>query len=602
MIQRVFRSRDDGYTMVMVLLAFFIVSGLALVALATATRTVGTSRESQDFRAALSAAQAGAQDYMSRLNTCDTYWVSPCADSTPNDALTGWATVPGTTGTNAAQYKQELLSNPLSSQTPGVVRLKVTGRVNGVERVIVSDLSKAGFLKFLYYSDYETFSPYSTANLSSMAQKTATGPNNKDVGQNKTATLDDGTTITSTRTRMYNNTTYTILRPTEAQVRAGCQTYYYDGRSTFPRTVRWTRNNVSGEATIWPTAADTDLGNIDRSWFECLSISFQGGDTIDGPMHTNDAIRLNGNVNFKGDTTTSWPSSGVAVPAGTNLWYGTGTPQVNKPVFQSRLTMPPTNLNIRRMADGAMGGTGCLYTGPTRIEFTSNGKMKVKSPYTKATNSGCIGANPATMTEVSRPGNGVIYVQDVPASTTDPNYSSAAASCGTAQPISEYTNNTGDTYDCKKGDVFVQGTVSGRFTVASAHDVIVTSSLTYKDGVNGTDVMGLVGQNNVAVYHPYNESTRVMNMQIDAAIASVQNSFTVQNYDRGNPMGSLTVRGVIVQKFRGPVATGSGSSATTGYNKAYQYDKRLMRIPPPSFLELVDDAWSVQGFTEQDGS
>ena len=55
------------------------------------------------------------------------------------------------------------------------------------------------------------------------------------------------------------------------------------------------------------------------------------------------------------------------------------------------------------------------------------------------------------------------------------------------------------------------------------------------------------------------------------------------------------MNGVIVQKFRGPVGTSGG----TGYDKDYNYDTRLTALPPPSFLELQNDAWSSTGFSEE---
>lgn len=589
MRHRIARGGDEGYTMLAVLMAFMVVSALALTALATSLNSVSASRRGQDFRAALAAAQAGVQDYVSRLNTCDTYWDVPCGDATPNLALTGWATVPGTTGSNTAQYSQKVLSNPLSTATPGVVRLEVTGKVNGVERTIVADLAKTAFLKFLYFSDYETFSPPSTARMANMANDTFTTSSNRSYGS-----------ITPFAAR--TGTTYTVLRPTEDQVRAGCEKYYYMGRNTFPRTVQWTQGGTTRTAEIWFDSGDSMPTGVALNQFQCLTINFAGTDTIKGPLHTNDAMILNGAIDFQGATSTAWatraqdPSVVVPPPDPARLWRNNGgpfTPRSNLPVYSPRQEMPPTNLNIRKMADAALGGGGCLYTGPTSIEFLSNGKINVKSPYTRSTNPGCIGANPSTVTTVDGPSNGVMYVQDVPASASDPNYRSP---CGSAEPLPEFTSGTGDTYDCMRGDVFVKGNVKGKFTVASARDVIVVGNTVYDGGLASTNVLGLVAQNNVAVYHPYNETTRLSNVRIDAAIASVTNSFTVQNYDRGASLGDLTVNGVIVQKFRGPVGTAGG----TGYDKDYVYDTRLTTLPPPSFLELQYDAWSSTGFSEED--
>ncbi|PID54158.1 MAG: hypothetical protein CSB46_04115 [Micrococcales bacterium] len=117
-----------------------------------------------------------------------------------------------------------------------------------------------------------------------------------------------------------------------------------------------------------------------------------------------------------------------------------------------------------------------------------------------------------------------------------------------------------------------------------------------------TDVMGLVAQGFVRVYNPVDRRgnnlarSQVRNMRIDAAVLSVQNSFTVQNYHRGRRLGNLTVAGGIYQNHRGPVGTSSRPS--TGYFKNYLYDTRLRSLPPPHFLNPVGSAWGVAGFSE----
>ena len=57
--------------------------------------------------------------------------------------------------------------------------------------------------------------------------------------------------------------------------------------------------------------------------------------------------------------------------------------------------------------------------GPTRIKLNSNGTMTVNSPFSKNTNnSSC----PLNGTTGPLPTDGVIFVQNVPSTTTDPNY------------------------------------------------------------------------------------------------------------------------------------------------------------------------------------
>jgi hypothetical protein len=85
------------------------------------------------------------------------------------------------------------------------------------------------------------------------------------------------------------------------------------------------------------------------------------------------------------------------------------------------------------------------------------------------------------------------------------------------------------------------------------------------------------------------------NVRIEAAILSLAHSFIVDNYACGNKLGTLTVKGAIAQRFRGPV----GTTRPTGYTKNYMYDDRLKYRSPPFFLDPVSAAWKVARANEQ---
>lgn len=55
---------------------------------------------------------------------------------------------------------------------------------------------------------------------------------------------------------------------------------------------------------------------------------------------------------------------------------------------------------------------------------------------------------------------------------------------------------------CQVGNLYVQGVVKGRVTLASSQSVITTGDLVLAGGLNGTDMLGLVATNSVEVYHP----------------------------------------------------------------------------------------------------
>ena len=95
--------------------------------------------------------------------------------------------------------------------------------------------------------------------------------------------------------------------------------------------------------------------------------------------------------------------------------------------------MPPNNIAIKADADSALGGTGCLYTGPTAITLNSDGTMTVVSPGTLSNSSASLAPKAACLgTSKPLPASGVIYVQNVPSISTDPNYTAA---CRTATQL-----------------------------------------------------------------------------------------------------------------------------------------------------------------------
>jgi hypothetical protein len=136
---------------------------------------------------------------------------------------------------------------------------------------------------------------------------------------------------------------------------------------------------------------------------------------------------------------------------------------------------------------------------------------------------------------------------------------------------------------------------------------------------SGADVLaGLIANNFVRVYHPVTShgtsygscdgsnitttgdsrapyGVAMSSVRIDAAILSLQHSFTVDSYDCGAKLGNLTVSGAIAQKYRGAVGTTGG----TGYTKDYNYDDRLKYRNPPLFLNPLNAAWKLLRTNEQ---
>ena len=317
------------------------------------------------------------------------------------------------------------------------------------------------------------------------------------------------------------------------------------------------------------------------------------------------------------------------------------------PKFAAALTMPPNDVAVKAQTDPTLAGTGCLYTGPTAITLNSSGTMNVTSPFTRSSN--CTTGN-----NVALPPNGVIYVQNVPSATTDANYTAGCLThtqivpSGTGAVVQHPLGypQLGDitTYGCRNGDVFLQGTLKGRLTIAADSNIELIGNITYAGGVGGNDILGLVANNYIEIYHPVgyangtappsgycnggtiNAGTGAMtnnntycnlddlvqatpttsfnNPTIQAALLVVAHSFRVQNYAYGDSswtggtLGTITINGAIAQKYRGVVGQ-TGGSSNSGFLKNYNYDQRLSYQSPPHFLSPVASAWRIATWIEQ---
>jgi hypothetical protein len=88
---------------------------------------------------------------------------------------------------------------------------------------------------------------------------------------------------------------------------------------------------------------------------------------------------------------------------------------------------------------------------------------------------------------------------------------------------------------------------------------------------------------------------RVRRLGLEAeAMLALGHSFIVQNYDEGDQLGTITVNGVIAQKWRGPVGTSGG----TGYLKNYGYDSRLQYASPPYVQDSTETPYRVSQWAE----
>lgn len=531
--------RDAGIALPTVLLSMLVLTAFALAALAFVVQSAPANRTTADAKGALAAAQAGVDEYTSRLNGKPTYYTAvdptnlaftrrgngaPFTDGRdPRGAL-----VPGTTD---AYFSYVVLTRATTTARDGIIRVRVTGNASGQTKSLTASYGVDGLLKYIYLTDVETLYPLLFAD-----QQTP-----------------------STRDAYLHH----------------CERHWYDDPEG---TGRWS-NSFTYEGKPYNLA--------------CTDIQFTANDVIRGRLHSNDALNVGGNATFEKPVTTYWTTSNNPKNSLTRPWRGTGTPRVTTPKIGSNVSLPTSNVKLR--AQSQVPGVGCQYTGETSFIFAED-SVKVLSPNTVATTSPeCFDVTKPGQEQTIKPIPEVMFVANgTSCSRTRVTYlqSDQGASLGGTTTLD----------DCKAGNAFVSGKLLGRVTVAAENDIVVTGNTTYAGGLGGDDVLGLVPNNYVWVYHPVEKvgnSIRDVGgkqvTRIDAAILSLQRSFLVQNWNLGGKESpTLTVNGAIAQKFRGPVGLSDGS----GYTKNYVYDARLQNLPPPYFLTPEEAPWVVKRLTD----
>lgn len=270
------------------------------------------------------------------------------------------------------------------------------------------------------------------------------------------------------------------------------------------------------------------------------NIWFATGDTIRGPLHTNDYFRMQGRPAFMDDISSAiWYTSTEPYrkyDASTNPYFGSTTN------FGAPILPIPLNLDPQRNAaisNGIRFSNTTLY-----VQFNANGTYQTRESPTGA------------WTVRSRPNNGVIFVGPALGTTTGYN-------------------------------VYVQGVVSGQWTLAVQGNIFVTSDIVYANNPlttpSSTDILGLVARLNCVVTSNSYLTNRTIHahiMTMNGGTTAVTSNFYNDTYN-SILSGQLNVFGGIAQVRRGAVA--QMGTPGTGYKKNYIYDNRLREFSPPSY-------------------
>lgn len=360
--------------------------------------------------------------------------------------------------------------------------------------------------------------------------------------------------------------------------RNACRGYYQDGPG-------------------YPTNPEATPGRWRSS--NCTEIQFANNDEIKGPMHTNDSIfvasftgALFGNVN-KGDrvevydygedgsascpvrnTTREQPQASDTTNCRKAPRLNTGVTSAYGPAARY-MDLPEENDDLKLYADETADEPGYTFYGTTRVTLNSNSTMWVTNVLRYGND---------TPVLLNYPESGVIYVDDSVSScpsNPDARYPGVPVGCAVLE---------------------LSGSYNESLTFGSATDVVIRGNITRQN--SQTAVLGLIAEEYVRVRHygVYGRTgsctnwtdpgTKVSN--IEAAVLTLNRSFTVDAYGCGSHLGDLRVYGSLAQRWRGTVGTGS-----SGYDKDYNYDYTLKSQSPPRFLAPTAAVWKIIRMRQQ---
>jgi hypothetical protein len=562
---------DGGQALVLSLIVILLISLLVPVVLANVLSENTNSAHGTDFESALAAAEAGVQQYRNLLDVDSNYWryssssLPPAGD--PALVQGGWQKIPNTQPAEWFHYLPNIHFLPTGSgpNTPAVL-LTVTGRAgaphNYSYRTIQVTFETTGLLTDAYFSQYETLDPQ---------QDTAQATVKNGSGSNQTqTTLTPYAVSLPTAVPSTNGTTENlwgalcqyddwqpnvfidslsganaIANPYKSGNYNGTYPYYGPWRGNEPNS----RNNsntftytTGSGSTYYQVSVADPCGPV---------YNFVNGEHFEGPVYTDDQLWIcnPGGNSGSGPTFsdgievgdmpsegfpyayTQWPAQPQStapgwIDDGSLNWdsscggnqssngqsFGTagvrGVPQVT-----------PQNVDTALLTEAEVNG--CVYTGPTMIEFVAGGTYNVWSPGSAGTTTGygteanscgtfsSASTVPYFVTGLSIPSSGlVMYVNNIASSTTPPGVQAPGGTLTAAQlaaqlspyitegalpasatclnPWKPYSPSTSqvNSQTCavvsREGDVVVEGEVEGQVTLSAENNIIVSRDLTYE--------------------------------------------------------------------------------------------------------------------------
>lgn len=312
------------------------------------------------------------------------------------------------------------------------------------------------------------------------------------------------------------------------------------------------------------------------------------GDTLQGPVYTQDQFLIWGSPAFGRDNSTDTivaaanpyatsSSSACAQQSGCQGASFSTTP-ITDPPASARVPLPTTNAELA--TDAAR--YGLTTTGATTLYINGSTAVAITCDRT----SSC-GSSPTVVT-VDLETTPLVY--DYNDTSCSPTYDPTSVSYSSDTTTVNGTNYTYYYGTC--GDIYVQGQYTTPMTLAAANNVVLTGNLTTTEsnGVpTGTATAGLVAGQYVRVMHT---CASTPNVTVDGALLALNHALTVDNFECGptdEQNQVLTINGSVAQQFEGYTGTGNGN----GYLEQSFYDNRFQVLLPPYLFDLQAMPWTL---------
>jgi len=262
---------------------------------------------------------------------------------------------------------------------------------------------------------------------------------------------------------------------------------------------------------------------------------WETGDSVLGPVHTQGTLKTTGRPFFGGKVTTKNGVDSTSLGA-------------SHPIFNAGLETGvsiPLNKTYRKLADKA-ANNGKLFTGAGDLY------LKFK-------------------------GDSIMWHR--------------AGKPDTTSYLPTFSPNGAIVLGAGTGNIFVDGTVKGRYTIgsldstggASKGRVVITGDLKYATNPltspTATDMLGIVAWNDVNI-----KDNGAAQFHVQASLFSYKLGLTVENYNTRPPGQLQTLGGWIVENI---YATSNGialgSAGSKGYKCRILFDERFRSSSPPFF-------------------